>query len=204
MTQPATAHAFYYFDEPMLSRQRLLWAIATRRQLERWEALLAAEIRDGFARRKTPVADIWASSMEHHFALVAAKHLIRALELPPAATITVDPTLRSELIEGRDLHEHWDENMPVFNVTPRVAQPRYPTGKSFAARNPDGSPYSWFSFDSKKGPLLLPNVSAFDVHELLDEVERVVMASNSSLANFVPPRASSPWKFHDGNWWPKA
>ena len=33
-----------YFDERMVNRERLLWAIATRRQLERWEPYVAAAV----------------------------------------------------------------------------------------------------------------------------------------------------------------
>lgn len=64
------------------------------------------------------------AEFEHHFALVAARNLVKALELAPASRIVIDPTLRAELIEGRDLLEHWTENMPLFNVTPRPAEPR--------------------------------------------------------------------------------
>jgi hypothetical protein len=130
-----------YFDATMVNRQRLLWAIATRRQLERWEPIVAALVRDGFASRPLAGADVWSAEVERHFALVAARNLFRALDLPPRTNVTVDSTLRSELIEGRDLQEHWTENMPVFNVTPRPTQPKYPTGKAFADRNPRSDPY---------------------------------------------------------------
>jgi len=126
-----------YFDDLMVNRQRLLWAVATRRQLERWEPLVAASVRAGYARHPFPDADIWSAEIEHHFTLIAARNLLRALDLPPATSVPVDPTLRAELTEGRDLHEHWVENLPVFNVTPRAAQPPRRSGKEFAARNPD-------------------------------------------------------------------
>ena len=41
MTSPL---ADEYFDQTMLNRQRLLWAVATRRQLERWEPLVAGAV----------------------------------------------------------------------------------------------------------------------------------------------------------------
>src|SRR5206468_12653296 len=116
------------------------WAFATRRQLERWEPIVAAFVREGLAGRQLEGAAVWSAAIEHHFALVAARNLLRALELPPASGVSVDPTMRAELTEGRDLHEHWPENMPVFNVTPRVAQPQYRSGKDFAARNPAEGP----------------------------------------------------------------
>ena len=104
-----------YFDERGVNRQRLLWAIATRRQLERWEPLVAATLRDSFAHRERSSERIWAAAIEHHFALIAAHHLLVALDLPPASGASVDPIVRAEITEGRHLHEHWPDNMPVFN-----------------------------------------------------------------------------------------
>jgi hypothetical protein len=49
---------------------------------------------------------------------LAARNLLLALDLSPDASAPVDPTIRAELIEGRDLHEHWADNMPVFMVMP--------------------------------------------------------------------------------------
>ena len=117
---------------------RAAWTIATRRQLERWEPFVATDVLSGvgFGGPELESADTWTASREHHFALIAARNLIKALELEPALNVTVDPTLLLELKEGRDLHEHWDENMPIFNVWPRVEKPPFPSGKSFAERNP--------------------------------------------------------------------
>jgi hypothetical protein len=192
-----------YFDERMLNRQRLLWAIATRRQLERWEPLVAAALRTHSARQQPDGEDVWSAEIEHHFALVAARNLVRALELAPAASVSIHPTLRAELIEGRDLHEHWLENMPVFNVTPRPTQPRHRSGKDFAARNPKRGPYWWLGWNNKTGALLLPHVSAPALHQLLDAVEAEVLANDGSLSDYVPPRAPSPWLHQKGEWRPK-
>jgi hypothetical protein len=84
----------------MVDRQRLLWAVATRRQLERWEAVLAPCVRGAMVDREPAGVDVWSAAIEHHFALVAARHLLRALELPPALGLSVDPTLSAELIGG--------------------------------------------------------------------------------------------------------
>jgi hypothetical protein len=121
-----------YFDERMVNRQRLLWTIATRRQLERWEPYVAASVLRSMEGGDLDSADIWSAEIEHHFALVAARHLLRALELEPATRVSIDPTLRAELIQGRDLHEHWPENLPVFNVSPRVEEPPRATGGCLA------------------------------------------------------------------------
>ena len=106
----------------MLNRQRLFWTIATRQQLARWEPLAASNL----LRQNTGGlngAEIWQAEMEHHFPLIAARNLVKALELTPASAVPIEPTLRAELIEGRDLLEHWAETMPLFNVTPRPGQP---------------------------------------------------------------------------------
>ncbi len=191
-----------YFDTLMLNRQRLLWAVATRQQLERWEPYVAAEVLRGYEHGKLDDADIWLTQIEHHFTLIAARNLLRALDLEPASRVVIDPTLRSELIEGRDLHEHWVENLPVFNVTPRQTQPGYPSGRSFAERHPDRGPYDWLSWSNKTGARLMPNVSAPALHKVLDDVEAEVVRDAPALARFIPARAPSPWLRRDDEWWP--
>jgi hypothetical protein len=191
-----------YFGPPMVHRQRLLWAVATRRQLDRWEPLVAASVRLSFQRQQLTAAEIWLGEIEHHFALIAARHLLRALDLDPSTGVVIDQTIRDELLEGRDLHEHWDENMPVFNMTPRTALPPRRSGKSFAARNPREGPYGWWGWSSNTGPELLPNVPAAAVHDVLDAVEMEVLDANESLARFLPERPASPWIQNGDGWWP--
>ena len=130
-----------YFGELMVNRQRLLWTIATRRQLERWEPYVAANAVRNMAGRKLDSADIWSAQIEHHFALVAARHLLLAIELEPASGVSIDSTMRAELIEGRHLHEHWLDNLPVFNISPRVEEPPFSSGRSFAKRNTGQGPW---------------------------------------------------------------
>lgn len=176
--------------------------------------IVATVLRGKLAGRPPDGADVWSGEIEHHFALVAARNLMRALDLAPATSVSVNPTLRAELIEGRDLHEHWPENLPVFNVTPRVAQPRYPSGKNFADRNPDRGPYWWLGWSNKTGAQLLPHVSAAALHQLLDAVEAEVLANDDSLITMaarerrvvaegrlgrVPtPLHVARWRHHDG------
>jgi hypothetical protein len=194
-----------YFDERMVNRQRLIWTIATRRQLERWEPYVAAAVRADFAcpRGEISGSDIWAAATEHHFALIAGRHLLTALELEPPSAVTLDPTIRAELIEGRDLHEHWRDNMELFNTRPRAKQPKYHSGKDFAARNPSTGPYWWLVWTNTTGAELLPHVSAPTVHALLDAIEAEVLASDPNLSRYVPPREPSPWLYEKGEWWPK-
>jgi len=192
-----------YFANDMIDRQRLLRAVATRRQLERWEPYVASAVLGDFAGRSQDGGDVWSAAIEHHFALIAARNLVRALELPPATSVAIDETLRAELIEGRDLNEHWDENMPVFNVHPRSKEPPRQSGRKFAARNPCHGPYDWLSWSSKTGARLLPHVSAAALHKLLDDVEAEVLTKNPRFDRFMPPRPRSPWLHENGEWWPK-
>lgn len=193
-----------YFDEGTRNRQRLIWAVATRRQLERWEPIVAANLLADGEGGQLEGADVWSAAIEHHFALVAAHHLLVALDLHPASSVHVEATLRAELTEGRHLHEHWKENLPVFNVKPRPREPGHQSGRDFAARNPGRGPYWWLGWTNKRGALLLPNVSAPALHRLLDDVEAEVLASDARLSEYVPPRAPSPWVHKGGEWWPDA
>jgi hypothetical protein len=114
--------------------------------------------------------------------------------------------MRGELIGGRDLLEHWVDNLPVFRVTPRTEQPKFRSGKVFAELNPDRDPYGWFGWTSTDGPMILPNVPAQAVHELVDRVEATVMARDSGLRRFIPAREPSPWLGEDSGddrWWPR-
>jgi hypothetical protein len=192
-----------YFDPLTVNRQRLLWTVATRRQMERWEQLVAAILNADAAGQHLHGQTWWLAEIEHHLALVAARNLLHALDLAPASGVSIDQTLRDELKEGRDLHEHWLDYLPVFNVTPRPAQPaRYKSGIAFAARNPRGGP-DW-GFNNKAGALLLPHVSAPALHDLLDAVEAEAIDSDPNLSSYVPPRAPSPWLRDKFGWYPKA
>jgi hypothetical protein len=79
-----------YYSDLMVNRQRLLWTIATRQQLERWEPFVADAVRRGFESRELDATDIWQAEIEHHFTLVAARNLFHALDLPPTASIPVE------------------------------------------------------------------------------------------------------------------
>lgn len=177
--------------------------MATRRQLERWEPLVAAHVRSQWGGSPFPSALVWEAATEHHFALIAARNLLRAIDLPGSG-VSVDATTSAELIEGRDLHEHWVENLPIFNVHPRPGDPPRRSGQDFATRNPDAGPYWWFRWSSTEGPKLLPNVPTHAVHELLDRVETAVLR-HPDMEQFIPPRQPSPWAGeahgHD-RWWP--
>jgi hypothetical protein len=122
---------------------------------------------------------------------VAARNLIHAIDLS-AGTVEIDATIRSELIECRDLNEHWRDNLPVFLVTPRQAEPPYPSGKRFAERNPGRDPYWWLSWTNHDGPKVLPNVPASAVHDLVNRVVTAVLAKDPALARFILDWPSMP------------
>ena len=195
-----------YFNEHAIDRELLLWAVATRRQLDRWEACVAEIVRLGQA---LPGELVWRSSAERHLVFVSARHLVRATAL------SNDPPLDAPLSDGitdvRNLLEHWDENAPIFNKWPQVipegdAKRRFPSRKRFAEQHPEVTPFSSFAWDSTSGPKLLPTIPAHMLHAALDVVEAAVLQRRPELAEFVSERDPSPWLGEDaGNdrWWPK-
>jgi hypothetical protein len=189
----------------MLSRQRLLWALATRRQLERWEIYVARDV--ACVQQGAPEledVDLWAAEAEHHLLLVAARNMIGALDLPPKSTIEIDANLYDDIVEGRGALEHWKENMPAFNVRAHRggAEPKHPSSRAFAERNPRGGPFDWYGWTAATGALAMPHASAPDLHALVDAVEAETLSVRPELARFIPPRAPSPWRRDDHGWWP--
>jgi hypothetical protein len=194
-----------YFEEPMLSRQRLLWALATRRQLERWELYVARDIASVFQDRPSlEDADLWASQSEHHLLVIAARNRIGALDLPPKSAIEIDVDLRDDIVQGRGALEHWKENMPAFNVRAHRggAEPKHRSSRAFAERNPREAPFEWLDWTASTGPRVMPHAPASDLHALVDAVEAEALSVRPELARFIPPRAPSPWRRDDDGWWP--
>lgn len=195
-----------YFDGLGQPRAVMSWAEATRLQLSRWEHLVALDLwLSSYQKATTPGHLIWQAEFEHHFTLIAARNLIRALDLGPT-TVSVDATVRRELIAGRDLHEHWVDNMPIFNVTPRPAEPTHRSAKGFAERNPRRSPYDWLAWSSNEGALLLAVIPASAVYDLVEQAEDWAISQHSDLAEYRLPPAGSPWMERteqETGWWPK-
>jgi hypothetical protein len=188
----------------MVDRQLLFWAIATRSQLERWEVCVAEIISVELQSDKPSGQLIWRSQAEHHFMFLAARNLVRAVEI--AAESSIEGTLAENLKDVRDLLEHWDENMPVFNTRPRGVPPRL-SGQRFAGRNPSATPYWSSTWNSTKGPLLFPSgPSASELHKTLDRVEASVLSRRPELTEFIPARTVQPWLGDDwgkDRWFPK-
>ncbi len=57
-----------YFDALTKRRLVLSWSVATRLQLDRWEALVAANLRNElYDKLRSAGALIWQAQFEHHF-----------------------------------------------------------------------------------------------------------------------------------------
>lgn len=204
-----------YFDDGLMpARQTATFCAATRRLLERWELLVAKYTQMSGERHRTPTPEIltvmgtheyWEGETERHLLLVAVCNVLKAIKLlddPP----TVAPDVARELIQARDLNEHWDENMPVFHQSPRPRSPGRPSGKAFAALNPWAGPYDWFAWSGNVGPLVTPHVSATQVHQLVDDALGVVRLTHPAMADEVPAAALRPWYEPEkpgDMWWPK-
>jgi hypothetical protein len=200
-----------YFEGTMPERQALAWAAAVRRQLQRWELLVAKHTLMGLEPNLTPppefpttmtTGEYWEGETERHLLLNSIHNLLKARRLmkhPP----DLDPTVAKEVTETRDLNEHWDENMPVFQVSPRTSKPKRASGKSFADRNPRHGPYCWWAWDSQRGPLVSPNVAATQIHELVEATITAVVLVQPDMAGVVADAAPRPWKapLRAGDWW---
>jgi hypothetical protein len=136
-----------------------------------------------------PSERIWQGEAEHHFAVVAFDHMLEALNLWPVP-VQIPKIVEQEEAEVRDLATHWKENMPVFNRRPRSLQPKYPSGKSFMARNPERGPYCWWAWSSWRGAMLTPNVAASDARDAIHTAEQAVLAADPDLARFRSSRGA--------------
>lgn len=196
--------ASQYFEGLMVDRQLLFWTITTRRQLEQWEASLAEIISLGLQSNQPAGQQIWRNQADHHFLFLAARNLVRAADL--AAESLIETPLAETLKDVRDLLEHWDENMPIFNGNLKGV-PLRPSGKRFAERNPAATPYWPSAWNSKEGPLLFPSgPPAGELHNALDGVETFVIRRRPELIEYIPERTDEPWlgdDWGDARWFPK-
>ena len=151
-------------------------------------------------------ANIWVGRTEHHLSLVAAAQLLKTTRFLRPGVKGIRAVVRDEVVETRDLLEHWEGNQWIFGAQPRPKEPDYPSGKAFAGRNPDGNPYmAWGHWDQRQGPMLTPNVPASELRAVIDTVERQVVSARPDMARFVPhadPNAPAPWLRDDHGIWP--
>lgn len=186
------------------ARQVLFWVVATRRHLELWDEHVARIVAEDLRSRESDGQLIWDSQLDRHLTIVCLRNVLRALDVvenPPEVPSGIGETIKNV----RDLLEHWDENMPIFNVSPRKAEPPRPPGKDFAKTHPDQTPYYGISWNGKRGSMVTPNLAAAQLHDLLDRLEGWAIEMSPSLKGFVHVRKPSPWQRDDsGILWPAA
>lgn len=190
-----------YFDAPAARRQILFWIVATRRQMDRWEPLVAEFLRHQLRREQLPAELIWQGEAERHMAIIAARNLVRCVQELPHSVATLDASLAQRIEDARNLLEHWDENAPIFNVTPTQERPPRRSGQRFLEQQPGRSPYCWWAWTNHDGALLAPGLPAEEVREGLDRAQREVLDADPDLARFVQAAEPSPWRGE--NHWPR-
>lgn len=187
-----------YFSPLMVRRQVLIWVVAARRQLDRWEALVASMLTQSASRRSVIA---WEAEVERQLALVAGRHVLRAVRLS-GWNHEVDTTPLDVITDLRNVGEHSDESMPVFNVSPQDGDPPRASGRRLAQALPRSNPFSPFEWNSREGA----GLPASRLREVLDALEQTVLSIDPSLARFVPPSPESPWLGEGAGsdqWWPR-
>jgi hypothetical protein len=192
-------------DDVMENRQVMFWLLATRQNLRAWEVKVAETV--GLAMRREEVAGalVWSTQLAHHMALVAGHNLLLALGNADGRYASMPESMARELKTLRDLHEHWNEQWPVF-YDPRNPGPLKRSGKKFAELYPERSPYDWSIWNGNDGPSLGPGLVAADLCDYLDTLQAEVLAVAPQLARFEVPIEPSPWLGPSAGrdrWWPR-
>jgi hypothetical protein len=185
--------AFLSDDDVLIHREVLIWVIGARRQLDRWEPLVARHTALSMLKREVPGRLAWDLDIEHHLAIVACGQLRSALDAADGKIEPMPAALAGELTMLRNLHEHRDENRARFaNIWKPILSHR--TAKQFAAAHPLRSPFGFWTWESARGPMLGPDLPSSEVRDELDRIERDVLARDPSLAEYLPQeRPRSPW-----------
>jgi hypothetical protein len=175
-------------------RQVLLWVVGTRRQLRRWELVLARCVRAWDASAQPDPSDIWLGQVERHLALIATNNLLRAIEDARGRFKGFPPQLERDVRNLRDLQEHWDEQWPSF-YDPRNPERLHRGGAEFVGRHPGaGSPFNFLRLDGVAGPELGPGTARVaDMFLELDRLQRDVLKLAPWMSQFVTPVDPSPW-----------
>lgn len=194
-------------DDLMQDRQVLLWAVGARRQIRRWEIIVAEIVRAGFTNHNNaPSALHWLVEIERHFALLAVNHLRLAVKSADGRYTKMRSGMAANIENHRDLHEHWDEQRSAFYNRENPG-PLRQSGKTFAARHPGRSPYSPYNWSSATGPELGAGIGLADVEDYLGVIQREVLTLRPELGRFLVPLEPSPWVGPDTSpdepWWPK-
>lgn len=195
-----------------IKRSLLIWVGASIEQLHGWESLLAEDFVAGWNAPEAPRNGrlIWRLHTHRHFLMVALAHVLTALKKAREKSVyhlNIDPTIRDEIKETRDLLEHWKENVPIFNTRPRPRQPKHPSGQRWANRNPEPArPYSAFNWNNKDGPRLTPNITSAEVWQILDRIVEDFRATDGHWDDYLPEPQPLAWVEYDTErgkeWWP--
>ncbi len=193
-------------DDVMQDRQLMFWLLATRQQLRAWEVSVAESVRLGLLNRDRDGPLVWSAHLARHMALVAGGNLLRALRNAEDRYTAMPEHMESEVEVLRNLHEHWDEQWPLFYDV-RHPGPLERSGRPFAKLHPGKSPYSALEWDSNDGPRVSPGLLAGDLHQYLDALQVEVLTAEPELARFAMPIEPSPWMGPSAGrdqWWPHA
>jgi hypothetical protein len=168
-------------DDRVQDRDVLVWVRATFEQLDRWETRLLTYLRARRTADESDLLDIWSAQTERHFALVAASHVITAvartrgrLPMPPSEMVDM-------IVALRDIHEHWEQQQPMFDRRPIAEDRLVRAGKRFARSNPGVHPLWWLNWDEREGSMLVDALPTEDVRRYLRKVEQLVIANDPSL-----------------------
>jgi hypothetical protein len=139
-----------YFSERSVARAVMSWAEAVELQLDRWEALVAQFVLTKLAKEDLPAPVIWQTQFERHFCLIANANLVKALRLM-GNPLRVEKEMANELVESRDLQEHWPENMPIScSYRGRPSRNSHPARGSLSATR-SAAPMNGWSGEAARG-----------------------------------------------------
>ncbi len=174
-----------FFKEASAARQALLWSIATRRQLDRWADVVDQIVESMQLGEDIDGRLVWKAEAERHLALVAAGNVATALKLPTNTATPTDADLIPTLEALRNVSEHWDQQMPYFNVQPHEGEAHL-SGRVLVGQDPQRTPFAQFARYGSDD-LLWADVPASRVRAMLDDIERQIIEQHPTLADYLSP-----------------
>ena len=131
----------FWGSEEQIRAEILHWVWSTQTQIYRYDENLGKEMDSGEAEKLDRMRMCSLTSYDEHLILVAARNLIRAIDMldEDDSTITIEQSLRDDLKELRDIYEHWDITKNCLN---QKDYEKSRSAKKFMNRNPSGRPFS--------------------------------------------------------------